>query len=237
MRIYITCKEAIKEVERDLFEMGVEVRGYSMQDKVVEGNEDYFTKEMTAYGFQVTKPMGDVEEFIKYMYPDDYERMRHWCDHEFAERTALTSMNPGEAWKIRREIWTEYLHDGKFGYTYSERMNYQINEIIEELQTNPSTRQAIIEVHNNNLDLNSLGGVKRIPCSMHYQFLIREEKVDMIYIMRSSDLLLHFCNDNYLAIMLQNYVADCLGREVGKYTFFTGSLHSYYKDLKERGIF
>ena len=237
MRLFTTCAEAVREVERDLFEMGIEVRGYSMQDKVVEGNEDYFTKEVTAYGFQITKPMGDPEEFIKYIYPKDYKRIRSWCDHELKERASLTSINPGEAWKIRKEIWEEYLHDGKFGYTYNQRMGYQIPEIIEELETNPATRQAIIEVHNNHKDLNSLGGVKRIPCSMYYQFLIRKEKVEMIYSMRSSDFLTHFCNDNYLAISLQNYVAACLGREVGRYTFFTGSLHAYYKNLKERGIF
>ena len=72
MRIFTTCAEAVREVERDLFEMGTEVRGYSMQDKVVEGDEDYFTKEVTAYGFQITKPHEDTESFIRYIYRNRY---------------------------------------------------------------------------------------------------------------------------------------------------------------------
>ena len=58
----------------------------------------------------------------------------------------------------------------------------------------------------------------------------------MIYIMRSSDFLTHFCNDQYLAMSMQKYIADEIGAPVGKYTFFTGSLHCFYGDLKARGI-
>jgi len=237
MRIYTTCREAVKEVERDLWEMGIEVRTYSMQDKVVEGNEDYFTKELSPYVFMITNPLGDIDEFIKYIYPDKHERILDWCVAEFRERISTKMINPGEAWVLRSGIWKEFMHDGAFAYTYNHRIRVQLERIINELRTKPGTRQAIIEVHNNFIDINHLGGGGRVPCSMHYQLVIREGKLDMMYIMRSSDYLTHFCNDNWLAIKLQQHVANELAIPMGKYTFFTGSLHAYYKDMKERKIF
>lgn len=237
MRIYTTCQEAVKETERELWEMGIEVRGSSMQDKNVEGDEDYFTKEVTAYGFQITNPPGDPDSFIHYLFPDDAERLLKWCYKELQERISANHVNPGEAWLVRSEVWGEFFHGGRFQYTYNERIRPQINRIIEELHQKPGTRQAIIEIHNNLIDIHSLGGGARVPCSMHYQFLIRNEKLDMIYIMRSSDLLTHFAMDNWLAINLQIHIANALGIKVGRYTFFTGSLHAYRKDMAKRGIF
>jgi len=89
MRIYTTCREAIKETERDLWELGIEVRGDSMQDKIVTGDEAYFTKELSPYTFQITDPIGDMDELIKYLFPDDHERMLNWCKEEIEERVAI----------------------------------------------------------------------------------------------------------------------------------------------------
>jgi len=237
MRIYTNCKDCVREVERELYEMGIEVKGDSMQDKVVTGNEDYYTKELSPYMFQVTKPTGDHEAFIKYLFPDDYIAMKLWADHEFAERISDKYINPGEAWTLRGEVWGEFLHNNKFYYTYNNRIRPQLQRIIQELIEKPSTRQAIIEIHNNHIDINNLGGAARIPCSLYYQLLIREGKLDMIYVMRSCDYLTHFPFDNYLAILLQAYIALRVKVPVGRYTYMTGSLHSYNKDMKTRGIF
>lgn len=237
MRIYTTCKEAVKETERDLWEMGIEVHTYSMQDKIIEGDKSFFTKELSPYTFQITKSTQDTDEFVKYLHPEEYEKLLRWCGSEFIERIASEFKNPGTAWIIRRDIWKEYIHEHHFAYTYNDRIRFQLERIIEELINKPGTRQAIIEVHNNIRDIDKLGGIGRIPCSMHYQMLIRNNKLDMIYIMRSSDLLTHFANDNWLAIALQKYIAANINVEPGRYTFFTGSLHAYYKDMEKRGIF
>ncbi len=211
-----------------------------MQDKVIEGDEAFFTKELSPYQFQVTNPAGDMNELLKFYHdpkkPSDGKDL-DWAMAEFRERISPDYLNPGEAHKFRDETWSEFLHGGKFAYTYNNRIRVQLDIIIDELAKHPGTRQAIIEVHNNLLDINSLGGQSRVPCSMHYQLLIREEKVDMIYVMRSSDFLTHFGYDNWLAIKLQVYIAACLDREVGRYTYMTGSLHAYYKDMKAKGIF
>lgn len=240
MRIYPNCNECIPEVERDLFEMGIEVRGYSMQDKIVQNDEAFFTKELSPAMFQVTNPCPDMDVFLQYFWGEDEARLgaaMRWAHGEFEERIASEHINPGQAWTHRNEVWTEFIHNGKFQYSYNERLRPQLTRVIKELKDRPSSRQAILEIHNNLLDIGSMGGISRIPCSLHYQILVRDERVDLIYVMRSTDFLTHFGFDNWLAIRMQKYIADQLHRKVGRYTFFTASLHSYYKDMKKRGIF
>lgn len=241
MRIYKDCKEAIKEIERDMYEMGIEVQGATVQDKNVEGNKDYFTKELSPYDFMILNT-SDKREMVDYMFKDEteQEKMFCWLMDEFLERISREENNPGMAWEHRPEVWKEFIHHTKhgrkFAYTYSDRFSKQLDNIIQELKDKPSTRQAILEMYNSQIDMENWGGKDRIPCTMHYQFVRRGDKLDMIYVMRSSDFLTHFVNDQYLAMEMQKYVAGEIGIEAGKYTFFTGSLHCFHKDLTARGI-
>ena len=108
-------------------------------------------------------------------------------------------------------------------------MHFQIQDNIKELREHPETRQAIIQVHNRSIDQFEMGK-KRIPCSMFYQFLKRDGKLDIIYIMRSSDFATHFQNDIWLAMELQKYIASETKIPVGKFIMFVSSLHIYRKD-------
>ena len=51
MRIFMNFNEAKEEIKRDLAEMGIVVKPKTMQDKIIEGNEDYETKELQNYSF------------------------------------------------------------------------------------------------------------------------------------------------------------------------------------------
>ena len=229
MRIYANCLEAVKEIERDLFEMGIRVQPETMQDKFVKDDPDFLTLELSPYGFiLVAGGQKDKEEFLTYL-----DVPKDWADAEFEERISRKPCNPGEAWKLRRHLWEEFIHDGKLGYTYSQRYGEQLDKIIEELRVRPNTRQAIIQMYAYPLDMPYLGGKRRIPCSLNGQFLIREGKLKMVYTMRSNDFITFFASDNYLAMKLQEYIAEQLKIEVGSYTFFTGSLHCYKKDMKQ----
>ena len=53
MRIFKDCDEAINEIERDLYEIGVRVKVPTVQDKDVRGLEEYETKEMEGYSFMI----------------------------------------------------------------------------------------------------------------------------------------------------------------------------------------
>lgn len=229
MRIFKNCVEAINEIKRDLFEMGTKIKVSSMQDKDVSSDDNYLTKEIQGYDFIILNTSD--KNFI--VHNDSLE----WNTVEFSERISSEYINPGAAYLERINVWEEFLHNGKFAYTYNERIRTQLPIIIEELQKNPTTRQAIIEIHNNLLDIKSLGGKSRVPCSMFYQFMIRDDKLDVIYIMRSSDYFTHFRNDIWQAITLRDYIAETINIPQGKFIMFISSLHGYKKDFPKGEIF
>jgi len=257
MRIYTNLIEAVKETERDLYEMGIVVHPQTMQDKDITDNEDYMTKEIRGYGFKLVDWKLDLQEIkamLKSFFPDNEDDALHYVLIEFQDRINNIPQNPGKSYKVRNQVWSEFLHNGKFSYTYSERINPQLKSILHELITHPDTRQAIINIHSNicpimeesfqdvnkvtqSADLWNIGGRARIPCSLYYQLMIREHKMDLIYAMRSCDLLTHFPIDISLALMFQDWFRDRLDLSSGTFTYFTGSLHSYQKDMKTRGIF
>jgi len=81
------------------------------------------------------------------------------------------------------------------------------------------------------MDIKSLGGKRRIPCSMFYQLLIREGKLDIYYIQRSCDFMTHWANDVWQAVWLMKHICGHLdGIEEGKFFHFITSLHAFRKD-------
>jgi len=155
-RIYANCKEAMGEIKRNLYEMGIRVWPNSYQNKIIGDNENFSTKEIQGETFSIVDTV-DKDEIV--------DRDITWCKAEFAERVSRAEMNPGEAWKLRYGVWKEFLNEeGKMDYTYADRIKGQIDRIVEELKNNPETRQAVIELHNNDLDLDSMGGKRRVPC-------------------------------------------------------------------------
>lgn len=233
MRIYGNFKEATNEIKRDLAEMGIEVKPKSYQDKNVEGNPDFFTKELQNYIYTVTSPK-----------LPDLDATQPWAKLEFIERVSPTPVNPGEAYKTRPEVWNQFLnHYKEFDYTYSERLCFrswggvisQIENAIRILKNDPDSRQCYISIWDKDIDIIAAGGSQRIPCTLGYQFQIRNGALNVTYLQRSSDFATHFQNDLYLAHKLQLHIANELKIPVGLYTHWIGSLHIFQKDIK--GVF
>ena len=240
MRIYINAEEMIEETKRDLAEMGIVVRPATMQDKYVKGNPDYETRELQNYSYCLLEAKSqDIPGVIQ-----------PWADAEFLERVTdpflrapdgeLSEphfLNPGKAWELRKEVWTEYLHEGKMAYTYNELIwnNDQVTKIINRLREDPDSRQLWISLWNPDKDPDFLGGVSRVPCSLGYGLQVRDGKLNLHYVMRSCDFATHFRNDVYLAIKFLEWVAEKTGYPVGSFTHTIFSLHVYNKDVA--GVF
>ena len=160
-------------------------------------------------------------------------------------------------------MWEQFLvqyldEDPHFDYTYPERINHHVTyrgrimtkleAIIELLRNDHDTRKAVLNIFGeqpNNTsngpgntcycDSNSYDGSARIPCSMYYDFLIRDnakgEKVlHICYHQRSSDFIGHFGDDVYLAWKLMEYVASMVNIKPGYLYHTIDSLHAYKKD-------
>lgn len=240
MRIYINAEEMIEETKRDLAEMGIVVRPATMQDKYIKGNPDYETRELQNYSYCLLDAKS--QEIPGVIQP--------WADAEFQERVTdpwtrasngevmyHNFINPGKAWELRKEVWTEYLHEGKMAYTYNELLwnNDQLTKIINRLKEDPDSRQLWISLWNPEKDPDFLGGVSRVPCSLGYGLQVRDGKLNLHYVMRSCDFATHFRNDVYLAIKFLEWVSEKTGYPVGSFTHTIFSLHVYNKDVE--GVF
>lgn len=112
---------------------------------------------------------------------------------------------------------------GLFDGAYPERLGYWYRHIYNLLKSDPDTRQAVMTIYG----VQDRHKSKDIPCTLSFQFLIREGKLNMIATMRSNDLLWGFPYDTSGFCFIQEALAACLGVEVGSYELHAGSLHIY----------
>lgn len=120
--------------------------------------------------------------------------------------------------------------DGETMYgSYGKRISFYIPFIIAKLKGDNDTRQATININDRD-DL--LATTKDVPCTNSLQFLIRDNKLNLIVTMRSNDVLYGFQYDVVMFSMLQETIANTMGLELGYYIHQPGSLH-IYKAYKE----
>lgn len=251
MRIYSNCRELMSEMARELNSYGAIVKPKTYQNKVIEGNDEFQTKELICQQYALTNMPDPDFLFI-------YTHTREWADVEFSERISGEQLNPGKAWELNPDMWEQFLVGEiarKFDYTYAERINnpsrYKdqyyltcLEAIIKLLKDDPDTRKAVLPIFGgtidpyyrdlNYTDTDHYDGSGRIPCSMYYDFLIRDNnkgpQLNICYHQRSADFVGHFGDDVYLAWKLMKYVANSVGVKPG-YLFHTiDSLHVYKKD-------
>lgn len=246
MRIYKTIYDALNETLRDLKVRGITVESKSYQDKKLEG-QDRFVKELVGVAFKIDKPLLNRDEAIKYVFKNDADRIIKYCKQEIKDRCSGKPLNPGNSYKIRSDMWSKFLEGNKkFSYQYSERLwtNNQFDSVIHALSNDAGTRQAVLSVWNPDKDMVSkkLGGGNRIPCSLNYQFMIRNDRLHCIYSMRSNSAIEHSPIDLYCATGLMEYIVKRLkskykNLKVGSLTYMCGSFHAFHWNLKNWVLF
>ena len=115
---------------------------------------------------------------------------------------------------------------GKWAYTYHQRMEKQIQFVIEELRRNPYSRRAVIDVR----DWETDSGSTDPACLQHIQYFVREGKLECKVLFRSNDACKATFMNAFALIMLQKRIADELAYEVGTYTHRANSFHCYERD-------
>lgn len=229
MRYYLTFNEAINEIRRELKEMGIQVHTKSVQNMDITNNSDYDAMELQNYIYTVLQPDWKSIEL----------KVPEWGDAEFQERTGGKKLNPGKAWKLRSSYWEQFLvpkdypvEDRAFDYAYPDRMTDPLRHVIQALRRDPSTRRAFLPIFDRSWDHQDHFSV-RIPCSLGYHFMYRQGKLNVTYLLRSSDFGEHFNYDIYLADRLKCFVAEKCSMEPGTFTHWIGSLHVFAKDVKD----
>lgn len=86
------------------------------------------------------------------------------------------------------------------------------------------SRRAVIQL----FDSSDLAGTyKDVPCTCTLQFIIRNDRLDMVTSMRSNDAYKGLPHDVFSFTMLQEIAARMLKVELGEYHHFAASLHLY----------
>lgn len=113
-----------------------------------------------------------------------------------------------------------------------------LDDLVEVLLEDPLTRQAYLPVWFPE-DLGAARLKKRVPCSLGYHFLRREDRLHVLYPMRSCDFIRHFRDDVYLTIRLLLWVLEqCQLADPrnwdhvtpGRFTMVISSLHMFKRD-------
>ena len=110
----------------------------------------------------------------------------------------------------------------------------QFKAVLDLLTRNRDSRRAVIQLYDAR-DL--VGHFKDVPCTCSLQFMIRQDRLNMITHMRSNDAYLGLPADVFCFTMLQEIAARSLSVELGSYTHMVGSFHLYEDDFQAAETF
>jgi len=240
MRVFANMREAANEIAREIATRGVRVFVPSVQHVKLKEREENMTKELLCYAYRVidTSDWREMVEWFRETFPRTLASIE-FIEEWFKERISSPRNPELSLLKYNREYWEKYglEDDGRFSYTYSERMVY-LPLLIDELKRNLRSRQIVLTIFETSRDLTNIGK-RRVPCSLLYQMIVRPslegDELWLVYVQRSCDFIKFWPVDVSCAALLKRYVANLLGIKEGPLVHFITSLHAFIGDIpKER---
>ncbi len=256
MRRFNNLQEAINDSLYHLLNDGKPEQGNFWQGKEIT-DEKMKPYEITNLAFtaQIPNSLYELHGQVKPNLP--------WAENHFLERVGGEPLNPGEQYKH----WPFYKSDefrteqGKFTHTYMERfwpkfaevpmgktfgvprngIRYpygDLDSVISLLVKDPYTRQAYLPIWFPE-DTGAVHG-GRVPCTLGYHFMMRDNRLHIFYDIRSCDALRHFRDDIYLACRLNLWILAPLRAldpdgwnqvEPGDLTMHIYSFHIFQGDI------
>ena len=134
--------------------------------------------------------------------------------------------NIGKAASIWKDIADS---DGLVHSNYGGCLYRGWDRVVAELVRFPESRRAVIALNQPDTDY----GMKDVPCTMFVQFFIRDDKLHMIWNMRSSDFAFGFCNDVAVGMLFMQMMKNELEVwnnhfvDLGSFTYNATSFHCY----------
>jgi thymidylate synthase len=122
---------------------------------------------------------------------------------------------------------------GAYGYRWRDHFKIdQLLTIIKILQNNPEDRRCVLQMWDPKADLGQEG--KDFPCNTQVYFTINHEgNLDMTVCNRSNDIVWGCYGANAVHFsFLQEFVASCIGCEVGRYYQISNNWHGYLETVE-----
>ena len=142
----------------------------------------------------------------------------------------------------KNKFWNEFLdNNGNCPYNYGAIWQNsfgrnQMDSLLNSLQNEPSSRQNVITIWNGSKDGLDSPKQANVPCITQFQVSISNNKLYLHTYWRSEDLGLGFVNDVPAFAMLQMFLAQKLGLEVGELIWTVHNAHIYenqFENVKE----
>ena len=137
-------------------------------------------------------------------------------------------------------IWDEWADDeGNLGRVYGAqwcdwrapdgRTIHQIDEVIEQIKTNPDSRRLIVSAWN----VGELDQMALAPCHAFFQFYVRNGELSCQLYQRSADLFLGVPFNIASYALLLSMVAQVTGLQPGEFVHTLGDAHLYSNHLEQ----
>jgi len=211
----------------------------------IPAKPEHETYELLFYSFHLGLWKSDIKLWQQQVRPN-----LPWAENHFLERVSGEPVNPGVEWRnwpFNQSADTFRDPAGQFSHTYMERywtpampgIRYpwgNLNDVIKLLMEQPHTRQAFLPVWFPEDTGVRHGG--RVPCTLGYHFIRRNDHLSIVYYIRSCDYIRHFRDDVYMTIRLLLWVLGELKRATnrwdkikpGSLVMHITSLHMFVND-------
>lgn len=229
-------KKTIKNLRQKLLDEGQVIKTQSWQGK--ENPPEFLELLHVNVMIPMEQTIGSMQQQAQPMLP--------WADIHFEERVGGLPLNPPPSHTMWLRGNEAYMSGEKFSHSYPERfwpksihseigIRFNIGDLgdlIRLLIKEPETRQAYLPIYFPE-DIYAATIGERIPCTLGYHFIVRNNKLDVFYPMRSCDVIRHMHNDLYLTNRLALFVkeqAHLHNIELGSIHFVATSLHCFTSD-------
>ena len=183
-------------------------------------------------------PLNPGTEWANWPYAKSADRFRvnDMFNHTYAERYWPRHADPSCGGETK-EDYVDRLAKGTWPLQDNKGIRYDygdLGDVINQLEKDPSSRQAVLPIFFPE-DTGAVHG-ERVPCSIMYQFMIRNGRLDLFYYLRSCDFVRHFRDDIYLTLRLQCWVIEELQKRgmtalrPGNFLMQIASLHIFRND-------
>lgn len=268
MKIYSSFDMALSMLTRQMEHQSTTIHTAKWQSIDISKMPAAAMQEMINVTFGVPMHSEDPKDYVEGIKPN----LPWADQHFERERVSGSPLNPGTTWrdwpwassadKFRKEgdqfshtyaerFWPKragqttggHIKDVNFDRTKNHGIRFpygDLTDLVKLLGREPYTRQAYLPIWFPE-DTGVVHG-ERVPCTLGYHFLMRDNALNVFYPIRSCDFYRHLRDDLYLTVRLTLEVlrqARGFNPEVwdnvrpGLLTFWAGSLHMFIGDYQK----
>lgn len=226
----------VKDLMKDILENGTEVRDrtgvgtFSVFGRVLRWDLSKGFPAVTSKRLAWTPVVGELLWFIEgstninrlreLTWGSDSDKSTIWDDNYFNQALAL-GYKGGELGPVYGKQYRN------FGGV--DQLQELIENLKKDLRTGIRSRRHVVSAWN----VPELNDMALMPCHTHYQLMINDNRLSLMYSMRSNDIFLGAPFNIASYALLTHIIASILGIGVGELIFSGGDCHVYLNHVEQ----